>query len=227
MTHTLHRQGIPENLGDDYVILAMSAKGINEAGSAEKLREVLRLALRHEPVNAGDMKTGNILEKTAEEIIERVTDTSIVHVVFNDLDAVVQVLGELKSADLGVSIVISGLFSGTRECCQSAGLELAPHTVEYSLGVWGAKERLPDEQVLQLSTMCGHGMVSFNLVTRMVEEMAAGRLTSEEAALQLAEPCVCGIFNPARAARLLREMASNEPVSGRRHGTACLRGAEL
>ena len=217
MTHTLHRQGTAESLRDDYVVLAMSAKGINESGSADKLREVLRLALRHEPVNAGDMKTGNILENTPEEIIERVMDTSIVHVVFNDLEAVVQVLRELKSADLGVSVVISGLFSGTRECCQRAGLEMAPHTVEYSLGVWGARGLLPDEQILQIATMCGHGMVSFNLVTRMVEEIAAGRLTSEEAALQLAEPCVCGVFNPARAARLLREMAPNGPVSGTRH----------
>jgi hypothetical protein len=217
MTHTLHRQGAPENLGDDYVILAMSAKGINELGSAEKLREVLRIALRHEPVNAGDMKTGNILEKTPEEIIERVMDTSIVHAVFNDLSVVVHVLRELKSADLGVSVVVSGLFSGARECCQRAGLESAPHTVEYSLGVWGAKERLPDAQVTQLSTMCGHGMVSFNLVKHMVEEITAGHLTSEEAALQLAEPCVCGIFNPARAARLLREMACTERVSETRH----------
>jgi hypothetical protein len=38
MTHTLHRLGAPEDLGDDYVIFAMSAKGINEEGSAPKLR---------------------------------------------------------------------------------------------------------------------------------------------------------------------------------------------
>jgi len=29
VTHTLHRRGTPENLANDYVVFAMSAKGIN------------------------------------------------------------------------------------------------------------------------------------------------------------------------------------------------------
>ena len=214
MTHTLHRQGTVENLDDDYVILAMSAKGINEEGSAEKLREVLRIALRHKPVNMGDMKTGNMLQMDPEEIIERVRETSIVHAVFNDIWTVAQVLMEVKEAALGMSVVISGLFQPVRECCHKAGLESAPHTVEYSLGVWGRRELLPDEEIMQLSTMCGHGMVAFDLVKEAVEGVSTGQLTPEEGAQCLAKPCVCGIFSPTRAAQLLGQMASGEPVVG-------------
>ena len=82
----------------------------------------------------------------------------------------------------------------------------APHTVEHSLGVWGKTDLLPDEEVLQISTMCGHGMVSFGLIEKAVADVKAGRSTPEQAARELAAPCVCGIFNPTRAAELLREM---------------------
>lgn len=215
MTHTLHRQGTIENLSDDYVVLAMSAKGINEEGSAVKLGEVLRIALRHKPVNMGDMKTGNMFQMDARQIIERVKDTSIVHAVFCDKEAVAEVLREVKEADLGMSVVISGLFQRVRECCEKAGLKEAPHTVEHSLGVWGRVDLLPEDEVLQISTMCGHGMVSFNIVREAIEDVQRGRITAEKAAERLAEPCVCGVFNPARAARLLRRVASGEDLAGK------------
>jgi hypothetical protein len=208
VTHTLHRQGTSESLEDDYVILAMSAKGYNSEGSAEKLREFLRIALRYDPVNMGDMKTGNARHMDAQQIIERVSDTSIVHAVFCDQDSVTQVLRAVKYADLGVSVVVSGLFDRVAACCQQADLQRAPHTVEYSLGVWGRTELLPEDEVLQISTMCGHGMVSFGLVRAAIEDVREGRATAMEAAERLAEPCVCGIFNAVRAARLLKSASA-------------------
>ena len=42
MTHTLHRRGNRQSLGCDYIVFTMSAKGFNEAGSAEKMREFLQ-----------------------------------------------------------------------------------------------------------------------------------------------------------------------------------------
>jgi hypothetical protein len=51
MTHTLHRRGTKENLAKDYVVFAMSAKGINEKDSAEKMRKFLQMAQRYKPVN--------------------------------------------------------------------------------------------------------------------------------------------------------------------------------
>jgi len=83
----------------------------------------------------------------------------------------------------------------------------APHTVEHSLGVWGKRELLPKKEVLEVSTMCGHGMVAFGLIEEAVADVKAGRSSPEKAARRLAEPCVCGIFNPVRAAELLRKMA--------------------
>jgi len=208
VTHTLHRQGTAESLEGDYVILAMSAKDYNAEGSAEKLREFLRIALQHNPVNMGDMKTGNVRCMDAQQIMERVSDTSIVHAVFCDQDAVLQVLRAVKEADLGVSVVVSGLFDRVAACCERAGLQGAPHTVEHSLGVWGRTELLPENPVLEISTMCGHGMVSFGLVRALMEDVREGRATAMEAAERLAEPCVCGIFNAERAARLLESASA-------------------
>jgi len=209
MTHSLHRQGTPENLQNDYVIFTMSAKGYNEAGSAAQMQEFLRIVRRHDPVNAGDMKTGNWFQVGPEKIEARIQDTSIVHAVFTDVDIVAAVLKEVQEADLGLSVVVSGLLGPVREMCCRLGVTPAPHTVEHSLGVWGKVEALPGEETLEISTMCGHGMVSFGLIERAAADVKAGRSTPEEAARQLSEPCVCGIFNPVRAAELLRRMAGS------------------
>lgn len=208
MSHTLHRRGTTENLAHDYVVLAMSAKGINEKGSAKKLQDFLRIALRYTPVNIGDMKTSNMYQLDPKEIIQQVKDTSIVHAVFTDPNTVAEVLQELKEANWGMSVVLSGLFEPVRECCRRIGQKPAPHTIEYSLGVWGQTNKLPADPVMEISTMCGHGMVAFNLVLDAFEEVKSGRVSPEEAARRLAEPCVCGVFNPTRAAELLRGVTS-------------------
>ena len=206
MTHTLHRQGTEESLSDDYVFLCMAAKGINEDGAADKMRDFLRIVLRHNPVNIGDMRTGNLFNTSIENILDRVTSTSIVHGVFTDRDTAANVLRELKDANLGMSVVVSSTFSSVKKCCLEAGL--SPHTVDYSGGIWGKTERLPSEEVLGVTTMCGHGMAAPNLVKALVEDIKAGRISVEEASKELAERCECGIFNPTRAARLLQAMAS-------------------
>jgi hypothetical protein len=80
------------------------------------------------------------------------------------------------------------------------------HTCETSLGIWGKTERLPDEDILRFTTMCGHGQVPFNLVKKMIAEVKEGRLTVGEAAEEMAKPCQCGVFNPKRAAAMLEEI---------------------
>lgn len=207
MTHSLHRQGTPENLQNDYIVFTMSAKGHNETGSAAKMQEFARIVRRYDPVNMGDMKTGNWFQVAPDKIESRIQDTSIVHAVFADVDIVAAVLKEVQEADLGLSVVVSGLLGPVHETCRRLGMTPAPHTVEHSLGVWGKVEVLPGERVLEVSTMCGHGMVSFGLIEQAVADVQAGRSTPEEAARKLSEPCVCGIFNPARAVELLRRMA--------------------
>lgn len=206
MTHTLHRRGTPENLANDYVVFAMSAKGINEKDSATKMRQFMQIAQRYNPVNLGDMKTGNTYSVGTEKVMADIKDTSIVHAVFTDLETVAKVVQEVKDANLGMSVIISGLFDSAKECCQKTGLAL--HTIEHSLDIWGKTEKLDPGDVLEVTTMCGHGMVAANLVVSMAEDIKAGRLSPEEAAKELAKQCCCGIFNPVRAAELLGAMAA-------------------
>ena len=55
MTHTLHRKGTKQNLSNDFILLTMAAKGINEDGAADKMREFLRIVSRYNPANMGDI----------------------------------------------------------------------------------------------------------------------------------------------------------------------------
>ncbi len=207
MTHTLHRRGTRKNLANDYTVFAMSAKGFNENGSADPMRRFLRIAQGYNPVNMGDMKTGNTYVVDFEKLVADVKDTSIVHAVFTDLKTVIKFVQEIKDADLGISVVISGLFDSARECCQKTGLPL--HTIEHSLGIWGKKEKLPSEGALEITTMCGHGMVAANLVLSVAKDIKSGRLSPEDAAKELAKQCCCGVFNPVRGSELLKAMAAS------------------
>jgi len=207
MTHTLHRRGTEESLGRDYVLLCMAAKGINEEGSDEAMREFLRINLRHNPVNIGDMRTGNRFNSSVDEILAKVTSTSIVHGVFKDRDTVTKVLGDLQKADLGMSVVVSGPFSCVGEMLKSIGL--SPHSEDYSGGIWGNTAKLPPDEILEITTMCGHAMVASNLVKSLVEKIRSGEKSAAEAGQELARLCECGIFNPGRAADLLKAMAEN------------------
>ena len=106
-------------------------------------------------------------------------------------------------------MVISGLYDEAESICSELGIA-PPHTVEHSLGTHGRTDKLPDENTLEIVTMCGHAMVSPNLVPHLLGEIEAGKKTFEEAADILSERCDCGIFNPYRAVKILRKMASTE-----------------
>ncbi|MHB8828586.1 MAG: hypothetical protein ACYC6Q_03515 [Syntrophales bacterium] len=206
MTNTLHRQGLAEDLRQDYTIFVHTAKGINREGSAEKIREFMRICLKHNPVNMGDMKIGSMHQNNVQmdELISRQTDGTVGAAVFTDLDTLGQVVEELIRADLGICINISGLMEEVQECCRKAGI--SRHSAEHSLGVWGAKDRLPEREVQEFNTMCGHGMVSFSLIRKMIEQVRLRRMTPRRAALMMAKCCMCGAFNPARAEALLNKM---------------------
>lgn len=203
MTHTLHRQGTIENLREDFVVFTMSAKTVNAKGSGEKMRRFFEILEKYNPVNCGDMKTGNVLNLHRDTIHDGIRDTSIVHFVFTDKAVVGKVLRELEEAQLGISVVVSGLVEETDKLCKQAGLRM--HTVEFSGGVHGRLELLPEKPVLEITTMCGHGMVASNLVKEMVRQVKKGKKSLEEAGLELARPCQCGVFNPKRAEALLKK----------------------
>ena len=104
-----------------------------------------------------------------------------------------------------MSVVVAGILDSVNDCCQKAGLKR--HTVELSLGIWGKTEKLPSNDILEVTSMCGHGLISASLVNSLVGGIKAGAKTPEDAARELTPNCTCGIFNPARAAKLLAAMA--------------------
>ena len=187
----------------------MPAFGINNAESGPKLRKFLEITLRHNPVNIGDVKRGNMYVLDVQNILDNIDkDGTVVHAVFDNEEAAAEALKELKEADLGLSLVVSGIFDRVRRHCQKAGIH--PHAVTYSLGIWGKKEKLPSEEFLDIITMCGHGMISANRLYSLVEDVKAGRKSADDAAKEMAKQCDCGIFNPTRAARLLSALAESK-----------------
>jgi len=215
MTNTLHRQGTLENLKNDYVIFAYTAKGINREGSAPKLQQFLRICLKYDPVNIGNSRQGNIhqYDIDIQRLILNQGDGEGAAAVFTDLDTLQKVVEELIRADLGISINISGLMDEVQACCRRTGIER--HSAEYSLGFWGAKDRLPEREILEFNTMCGHGMVSFNLIRKMIEYVKLNRLTPKKAARIMAKCCECGAFNPVRAEMLLEKSRKGDKVMGK------------
>ncbi len=204
MTHTLHRSGTIESLKTDYVVLVMPAQGFNNKGAAPKMRNVLEIILNHNPVSFGDMRTGNYFRKGLKTVLENTKDNSIVHGVFANKKDLEECLAELKEADLGMSVVVSGLIDDVHESARRVGL--TPHSMNLSLGVWGKKELLPEQDVLDITTMCGHHCVSPHLVKKLVNDVKRDKVCLEEAARILAKQCVCGIVNPLRTERILEKM---------------------
>ena len=219
MTNTLHRYGSAESFKDDYIVFAISARGINDQDAVEKQRRFLEIARKYYPVNMGDASHGSVyhssknlnplvhwrrsLERDFGTVITGVSCPTTVAAVFDNPDTVVEFVKELKAADLGLSINISGALDKAQECARRAGIER--HSIEYSLGFWGQTDRMADRRTLELSTMCGHGMLSFNFVRKLMEWVKQGRRTPEQAATTLARFCSCGVFNTTRACRLFKE----------------------
>ena len=202
MTHSLHRQGDRCSLERDFVVLACTAKGYNDDVFCPLAQEFARICLRHEPVNVGDMKTGSTLYMDAEEIISRVSSRTIVDVTFDSREKVVAAIKDLAAADLGISVVISGLHDVVDGILREAGVPPV-HTREYSLGVHGHLKLLPEEEILEFTTMCGHAMVAKDLVKEALVRVKLGRSSLRQAALLMGKCCSCGNFNVTRAIHLL------------------------
>ena len=205
MTHSLHRNGDTENMCDDYVMLIMAPQAqmtIPEVKS--KMRRVWDIlsGFEAELTNFGAIRGAGRHKKTMKELKQE--DRFIVHAVFKEKYTLKSCLMKMKEQDLGLSVSVSGLYAEVIGACSETGL--TPHTVQYSLGVMGNRDRLPDENALNIATMCGHAMVSPNLISHLIGKIEKGKMTHGEAAMELSCQCECGIFNPHRAERLLRQM---------------------
>lgn len=219
MTNTLHRYGPAPSFQDDYIVFAIACRGKNEEGALERLRKFLAMAIPHKPVNLGDARHGGCLRPSAqmnplshwnrdmtpdlEEVVRGLDAPTTVAAVFDNRAAAVAFLKEVREADLGLSINVSTSVENAEACCHEVGIPR--HSVGYSLGFEGKTEKLPNTQVLTLSTMCGHGMVSHSLAKKMVDWVKEGRRTPDEAVTYMARFCSCGVFNPTRAKRVLED----------------------
>ncbi|HWB96620.1 MAG TPA: hypothetical protein VG672_07965 [Bryobacteraceae bacterium] len=219
MTNTLHRYGDSASFYDDYVVFAIPSRGKNDKGSVPKLKQFLQMALEHHPVNLGDAIHGGALRPSRHmhptahwnrdlspdfrAVIEGVDAPTTVAAVFDQRINAENFLKAVKEADLGLCVNISTSIDGAEQCCHFANH--ARHSVGYSLGFEGKTEKLPNTQVLMLTTMCGHGMISTSMAKKMIDWVKEGRRTPEQAVTYMARFCSCGVYNPSRAKRILED----------------------
>jgi len=212
MTHSLHRRGCVESLKNDYVILVTPAVGINHEDAGPKLWRILDIITEVGPVNIGSYETGTIYTgATVEEIKANMPETPRVRCAFSSKEKMLEVLRRIKEEDLGLSVTVSGLIDEVLDMSNQLGIK--PHSINYSLGVFGRTDLLPAEEILEFVTMCGHGMISQHLVVKLIEDVRRGKKTIKQAATLMAQPCVCGIFNTDRAEELLRKFTRVENCS--------------
>jgi hypothetical protein len=199
MTHSLHRCGKLQE--KDFVWLLYHVKGVNDQNFVERLHKAIGIVEEVGAVNWGDVKSGPIVTVSPAEIKEKLTEKSRIRGVFASREQVTEFLKKMKAADLGFCVIISGVLDQVFSACQEAGLK--PHTMNYSLGIFGNKKLLADEPTLAITTMCGHHMIPDDFVTETRRRVKDGKVSPEKASLELAGLCPCGIFNQERAKELL------------------------
>ncbi len=230
MTHSLHREGTLDSLERDYVLFIYPSKGNNYKGSAPKVRRLAELVSQSNPVNLivktrrqnkdGGTKPDEVQKNTAVEgtsaycVFNREKNLSLeiiqfdgtrVYCAFDSREAFKEALIRIKEADEGISIVVSGIIDRVREIAADIGID--PHMVNLSLGIHGRTDRLPPADIREFTTMCGHGLVSPQLVRETIRRVKTGKIDVKQGSETLSAPCICGIHNPSRSAELLREKA--------------------
>ncbi|MDR3165330.1 MAG: hypothetical protein LBU13_07100 [Synergistaceae bacterium] len=211
MSHSLHRYGPVESLRGDYCIYARAAKGVNRGeGVGDKLRKILAIYTSSGVVNFGSSHGGKSFSNglEAEEYAKTLDDSYGIIATFDDRESVKKVLTKAGEANTGISIVVSGLIDEVVKVAHECGLK--PHTATLSLGIFGHTEKLPEDDVLEMVTMCGHSLVSTGLIKDVIAKVKAGKLSPEDAALIASKPCTCGIFNTSRCAKKFREILERE-----------------
>jgi len=202
MTNTLHRKGSPEELKNDFVVFMTPSGRI--PGFAKKLARFTQICLKHHPVNMNRVDRDGMHNIDPRNVQGEMENELGMTATFDSQNALAAVISDLKDADLGVSINVSGLLEEVQACCSDTGRER--HSAEQSLGIFGNTQLLPTWPVVQINSLCGHGLVSFNLISKVTDEVKAGRMNTEEGAMHLAKPCQCGAFNPTRAQQLLEQL---------------------
>jgi len=204
MTHSLHREGSVKSLENDYVILITPAISVNDKGSGEKLKRYLKILVEEGVENIGDVEHGSIKSGlTIEKLDSYLGDGKRIRAAISDKESLKRILARIKEEDMGLSITVSGLVDNIFEMSRELGIK--PHSINMALGVWGKVSLLPEERIREITTMCGHHMVSSSLVKEAIKKVRDGKMTPEEASEKIGKLCVCGIFNTKRCRMLLEQ----------------------
>lgn len=235
MSHTSQRRGLsPDRPGREMIVLAMiPARCRDMEGIGSAMSELALKMLDHGPANWLSRNFTEITvpdlgpaqgpvewmhrrwpETTQRLLMQGVGHlSSVVTALYTDRSRVVSLISDLKGDWLQrnrergypISIVLSGLFDDVDECCRMT--HTSGHTWLHSLGFFGSVENLPGEVELEIMTMCGHGLIASGRVRKLVEGIKKGELTPEQAARDVAKPCVCGIVNEERAREAFEKLA--------------------
>lgn len=209
MSHSLHRYGTVEDLKNDFCIYSRAARGVNRENCGDKLRRILSIYISEEIVNFGSSHSGSsyIAGLDPKEYAKTLDNSYGIIATFSKRQAVLGVLKKMKEANIGISVVVSGLIDEVTQVAYDAGLK--PHTATISLGIYGKKKLLPENEVLKVVTMCGHSLVGSQLVCSVREDIKRGAITPDEGVKILAKPCTCGIFNTVRCLQLFGAKEAN------------------
>src|SRR5512133_2039563 len=201
MTHSLHRRGSRESLQGDFVVITRPSK-VNKAFISSKMADAARIMLEVGVSNIGSsvLETNIPLGLEPEEFIKRIPSAHALLCSFSSKEKLREVLRRLKEADTGLSVTVSGLIDEVIPLAQELGIK--PHTINLSMGILGRTEKLQEEEILEFTTMCGHALIAANLVKKGIKDVTCGSRTPEAASMEIASPCVCGIYNLDRSALL-------------------------
>jgi hypothetical protein len=187
---------------------------VRELDRSEEAKEVISILAKNNPVGLikkrretplrymKNWKEG--LEKN--ELVENPELPTYVSAIYTDKKDVENVVRDLVKADLGLPITISGIIEDVFDTCKKNGT--GPHTVMLSFEPIGRIELLPENEVMEITTMCGHGLISQHLVKHLFKQVHMENMTSEEASFELAKLCVCNSFNHIRANNIINNYIS-------------------
>jgi hypothetical protein len=206
MTHSLHREGPLDLLNREYVLFVYPARGFNFDGSQPKIRRMGELLFQQGPANliTTNLRQNMYRAVSQEQILDSIQDGTKIFCVLEEREKIKDTLAKIKEMDAGISIVVSGVVDQIREVAAEIGVD--PHTINVSLGIHGRTDRLPPADIRQFTTMCGHGMVSPDLIRDLLRRVKSAKLNLWEASLIAAAPCSCGIYNPSRSSEMLRDL---------------------
>lgn len=212
MTHSLHRRGPVEQLKKDFVLLANSSR-INKERTRPLLAKVAKIVLEAGPSNVGSsvLRTNVPLGLDEEAFVKGITGAHALLSSWSDKEKLLGVLKQLKEAELGISCTVSGLIDEVIPMAQELGMK--PHTINLSMGILGKTKKLAEEEVLEFTTMCGHALISANLVKKGIQEVGCGAKSARDASMMIGKPCVCGIYNLDRSDELLLQRAAEDSPS--------------